>query len=119
MYGLDPANIERFTHLRGGEVQQVCVSAFELQFELYPKGHISVWAKCELREAHGDVADVWDGKQRSPSFCAFIDLLGATVSEVSIDNATTLRLRFVDGRQLVLFDDSQQYESFQVDEVVV
>lgn len=119
MYGLDPENVDLFAYLRGGEVQQVCVGTWDLQFKLHPVGHISVWARCELRDAHGDVADVWDGEQRSQKFCAFIDLLGATVSDVSIDSDTTLRLRFVDGRQLVLFDDSQQYESFRVDDVIV
>jgi hypothetical protein len=119
MYGLDPANIERFTHLRGGEVEQICVGKFDLQFHLHPKGNISVWAMCELRDARGNLADVWEEQQRSPRFCAFIDLLGAVVSDVSIENATALRLHFVDGRQLVLLDVSQQHESFQVDDVIV
>lgn len=119
MYGLDPANIGRFAHLRGGEVQQVCVGAFDLQFHLHPSGNISIWAKCELRDSDGAVADVWDGEKRSSKFCAFIDLLGATVADVSIDNSTTFRLRFADGRQLLLFDDSQQYESFSIDGVIV
>ena len=53
-----------------------------------------------MRDAHGNVADVWEEQQRSPKFCAFVDLLGATVSEVLIENDTTLRLRFTDGREL-------------------
>jgi hypothetical protein len=72
-----------------------------------------------LRDARGDVTDVWEEQQRSPRFCAFIDLLGAIVSDVSIDNDTTLRMHFVDGRQLVLTDVSQQFESFQIDDVIV
>lgn len=118
MYGLDPANIERFAYLRSGELIQVCVGVHDLQFHLHPKGHISVWARCEVLNADGSVADVW-GEQRSTGFCAFIDLLGGTVSDVSVDDRTTLRLRFVDGRQLVLFDDSEQYESFSVDDIIV
>ena len=60
-----------------------------------------------------------EGGQRSPQFCAFVDLLGATVTDISIENTATLRLIFADGRQLVLFDASQQYESFQIDDLIV
>jgi hypothetical protein len=118
MYGVDPANVEQFANLRGGEVEQVCVGKFDLQFHLHPKGNTSVWARCELQDAQGNVVDVWEEK-RSSQFCEFIDLLGAIVSDVLIDNNTTLRLRFADGRQLVLLDVSEQCESFQVDDVVV
>ena len=42
-YGLDPGLADRFAYLRGGEVEQVCVGKFDLQFHLHPKGHLRVW----------------------------------------------------------------------------
>jgi hypothetical protein len=65
------------------------------------------------------VVDVWQGGRRSQKFCVFIDLLGAVVADLSIDNPNALRLRFADGRQLLLVDDSEQYESFAIDDVIV
>ncbi len=119
MYGLTPDSIERFAYLRGGEVQQVCVGKFDLQFDLHPRARLSVWRRCELVDARGDVVDVWQEGRRSERFCAFVDLLGAVVADVSIDIPNALRIRFVDGRHLLLLDDSKQYESFSVDDVIV
>ncbi len=116
MYGLDPANIERFAHLRGGEVQQVCVGK---SVSPASKGKHLDLGQMRIARASGNVADVWEEQQRSPKFCAFVDLLGATVLDVFIDDNTTLRFRFTDGRELVLLDISKQYESFQVDDVIV
>ena len=119
MYGLDPNKIDSFTHVCGNEVVQVCVGRFDLQYHLNPMGHISIWGRCELRDTESKLVDVWQGDRRSSGFSAFIDLLGAVVSEVVIDNPSTLRLQFVDGRQLLLFDESPQYESFSVNGIVV
>ena len=55
---------------------------------------------------------------RSPGFGAFVDLLGAVVAEVFVDDAVTFRI-FGDGRQFRVFDVFEQYESFQIDEVIV
>lgn len=118
MYGLNPDNMEHLLHLKGGEVQQVCVGKFDLQFHLHPNGNISIWSLCELLDANGSVIDTWEDGSRSANF-QFANLLGATVSDVSIDDVTTLRLQFTDGRQLLIFDTSEQYESFSVDNVIV
>jgi hypothetical protein len=48
MYGLSPETVEHLSYLKGGEVQQVCVGKFDLQFHLHPKGGISVWGRCNL-----------------------------------------------------------------------
>lgn len=118
MYGLNPDNIEQLSRLKGGEVQQVCVGKFDLQFHLHPTGNISIWSRCELLNANGSVIDTWYDGSRSANF-QFADLLGANVADVSIDDATTLRLQFTDGRQLLIFDTSEQYESFSIDNVIV
>ena len=118
MYRLNPDTGERLAYLRASEIEQVCVGKYDLQFRLHPRGHVRVWARCELIENDGSVADVWQEDRRSPTF-RFLDLLGATVASVAVDSETTLRLRFEDGRQLLLIDVSEQYESFSVDDLIV
>jgi hypothetical protein len=113
MYGLKPDSLQYLSHLTGGEVQQVCVGKYDLQFHLHPTGNISVWSRCELLGADGSVADTWEDGLRSERFL-FADLLGGTVSEVTIPDTKTLRIAFADGRHLVIYDTSEQYESFSV-----
>jgi hypothetical protein len=118
MYGLTPDAIQHLSHLKGGEVKQVCVGKYDLQFHLHPAGNISVWSKCELRGPNGCVADTWEDGVRSDRFL-FADLLGGTVSDVAIDDTKTLRIIFSDGRHLVIYDTSEQYESFSIDNMYV
>jgi hypothetical protein len=66
----------------------------------------------------GEIADTWEDGNRSDRFL-FADLLGATVADVVIENPKTLRLQFADGRRLVIYDTSDQYESFSVDNMFV
>ena len=119
MHRLKPENIVSFHHLLGCEVTSVSVGQFQLSFSLHPDSIISVEEKCVLLDFENNPIDVWDEGRRTDHFCAFIDLLGATVAEVSVENAVTLRLRFVDGRRLLLLAESEQYESFSVDGAVI
>jgi hypothetical protein len=82
-----------------------------------PREQATASARCELIDPHGSDAGVWERDYRPPRFCSFINLLGATVSDVFIDDASTLRLRFADGRQLLLVDESVEEESFRVDDL--
>ena len=118
MYGLKPDAIQHVSHLKGGEVQQVCVGKFDLQFHLHPAGNISIWSRCDLIAPDGRVADTWEDGVRSEKFL-FADLLGGVVADVVIEDAKTLRLQFSDGRQLVIYDTSEQYESFSIGNMFV
>jgi hypothetical protein len=113
-FGLTPDAIQNLSYLKGGEVQQVCVG----KFHLHPHGNISVWGRCELIDLDGRLADTWENGMRSDRFL-FTDLLGGTVADVVIENTKTLRIQFADGRLLVIYDTSDQFESFSIDNMIV
>jgi len=118
VYGLKAGDIQYLERLKGGEVEQVCVGKYDLQFHLHPQVRLSIQSRCELVAANGTRIDLWEDGIRSDNF-RFTDLLGGIVVDVFIDNSTTLRLRFKDGRQLLVYDTSTQYESFSVDNMYV
>ena len=118
MYRLKPSASEDLAYLRGADVEQVCIGKHDLQFRLHPDGVICIWSTCELVAADGTTADTWVNGNRSDRFL-FCDLLGATISDVLAVDDKTLTLKFTDGRRLVLFDTSDQYESFSVGNFIV
>ena len=118
MYGITPNSLPHFARLIGAEVQQVCVGLFDLQFHLHPTGHISVWSRCELVAGNGTIMDLWEDGVRSGRFL-FADLLGGTIADVVVADSSTLRLSLADGRAIVLYDTSDQYESFSVNDVYI
>jgi hypothetical protein len=118
MYGLKPSASERLVYLKGAEVQQICIGKHDLQLRLHPDGVICIWSRCELVAADGTTADTWVDGNRSERF-RFCDLLGGTISDVLVVDDKTLTLEFTDGRRLILFDTSDQHESFSVGNFIV
>jgi hypothetical protein len=117
MYGLRHSDIDALAHLRGAEIAQICLGTSDIQFNFHPQGNISVWGRCELLDSAGEVIDVWNGTR--PGIFRFPELLMSQVSEISIESSRSLILTFENGQALRVVDDSDQYESFSVGELIV
>jgi hypothetical protein len=116
MYGV-PTDLD-LGYLHGATLIQVCLGEYQLQFHFHPKGSISVEGRWELHDAAGELIDrLYDGMER-PAY-QLHRLLGQAVVGTEVAAPVSCALRFQKGEVLRLFDDSQQYESFQIDGVIV
>ena len=113
VYGLNPADITHLSHLQHSKVIQIGVGEYDLQFQFHPSGNISVEGRCEMLDNAAQVIDVWENGTRSAVF-RFLELLGQTVIEVTIDSPKSFKLLFSNGQSLRVVDNSEQYESFSV-----
>jgi Family of unknown function (DUF6188) len=118
MYGLKPDDIAYLkSTLDQATLQQICVGEYDLQFHFHPNGNVSIWAKCELINEVGEVIEVWPSEDKSRSF-RFLELLGSAVIDIAIDTQKSFRLVFGNGNTLRVIDDSEQYESFSVGNLI-
>jgi hypothetical protein len=127
VYGV-PADLD-LTYLHGAELIQVCLGQYQLQFHFHPKGNISVECRWELHDATGVLIDGWEsetdksptrprgGPDRPPYYLH--RLLGRKVTGSEVCAPTSCALTFDNGDVLRLFDDSDRYESFDIDGYVV
>lgn len=112
MYGV-PADLN-LTFLHGAELIQVCLGLSQLQFHFHPVGSIAVEGGWELLDADGARLDGWqDGPDRPPY--QLHRLLGRRVAGSEVAAPDWFALRFEGGEVLRVFDDSPQYESFQIE----
>ncbi len=116
MYGV-PTDLD-LTYLHGASLIQVCLGEYQLQFHFSPRGAISVEGRWELRDAAGSIVDrLYDGTERPPY--ELHRLLGKKVVGSEVSAPVSCALRFEEGEVLRFFDDSKQFESFQIDGVIV
>jgi hypothetical protein len=113
VHGLQPDDLKHLSHLNGGQVIQVCVGEYNLQFNFHPQGNVSVEGRCELLNDSGAILDVWDKGARSEVF-RFLEVLGEPVTEVVIDSPRSFKLAFPKGQWLRIVDNSELYESFSI-----
>lgn len=112
MYGV-PADLN-LSFLRGAELVQVCLGLYQLQFHFHPDGCISVQSGWELRYATGAFIDGHrEGSDRPPY--QLHRLLGRQVVGFEVSPPDWFALRFAGDDVLRVFDDSSQYESFQIE----
>ncbi|MDB5338641.1 MAG: hypothetical protein JWN70_4260 [Planctomycetaceae bacterium] len=112
MYGV-PADLN-LVFLHGAELTQVCLGLYQLQFHFHPAGSISVEGGWELLDAVNTRLDGrHDGPARPPY--QLHRLLGHRVAGTEVSAPDWFALRFEDGLVLRVFDDSPQYESFQIE----
>ena len=108
-----PADLN-IAFLHGSELIQVCLGQNQLQFHFHPAGSISVEGGWELRDAAGARIDgCHDGPDRPPY--QLHRLLGRRVVASEVSAPAWFALRFEGGGVLRVFDDSPQYESFQIE----
>jgi hypothetical protein len=118
MYGLKPTDIEAIKPLKGGEMIQICIGAYDIQFAFFPRGHVCVEGRCEVLNSSGEAIDVWDRGNRSEVF-RFTELLKKSVTDVAIESEKSFLLTFEDRMALRVIDSSEQYESFSVGNLFV
>ncbi len=112
MYGV-PADLD-LSFLHGTVLIQVCLGQHQVQFHFHPTGSIFVEGGWELRDAAGEWMDgTTEGVERPR--CRSDRLLGGRVAGSEVSAPRWFALRFDGGEVLRVFDDSEQYESFQIE----
>ena len=115
MYGL-PIDTD-VSFLRGALLTQVCVGQNELILNLYPESPysqpVSIMFTAFARLVGPDVEELIaeESLQIAP---ALLQLLGSTVSSVSILPPGTLRLIWTSGHVLDVIDSEEHYESYTI-----
>ena len=111
MYGV-PANLD-LTFLHGASLIQICLGQFQVQFHFHPVGRIYVEGGWELLGAAGETLDrSYDETDRPPY--ELHRLLGEEVTSTEILAPDWFSITFDSGLVLRVFDDSEAYESFQI-----
>ncbi|MDB5349102.1 MAG: hypothetical protein JWN86_349 [Planctomycetota bacterium] len=113
MYGV-PADLDlRFLH--GATLMQVCLGTADIQFHFHPTGHVSVQGGWQQRDALGEIVDKDSevaAAEREPF--RLHRLLGRRVESIEVAAPSRVSFRFEGGDELQIFDDSVQFESFQI-----
>jgi hypothetical protein len=111
MYGV-PTNLD-LAFLHNGELIQVCIGQYQLQFHFHPVGSISVEGGWELLDKTGQRIDGHCEQPERPPY-QLHRLLGHKIVESEVSAPDWFALTFEGGLVLRVFDDSQQYESFSI-----
>lgn len=89
---------------------QFCVGAYDLQFSL-GSVHFSIQSRVELYDGDSLIGR-WE-PEKWPSD-TFFRLYNAIAAQAAAANDRELVIRFKDGLSMHIYDDSEQYESFQI-----
>lgn len=111
MYGV-PNDLD-LTVFRGATLNQVCLGMYQIQFHFDPAGYLSVEGGYELIDPSGTRIDHRQDFPRASPF-ELHRLLGDQVEETEVSAPTSIAFRFRRGYVLRVFDDSQEFESFQL-----
>jgi hypothetical protein len=117
MYGV-PADLDLRPFV-GGFLTQISLGEFDLQFHFVGDrgihlGTISVQGGWELRDSHSEVIDKATDNNARAEY-RIHRLLGRTVTAVRIDPPQSFTVIFDNGSALTVLDDSDGYESCQID----
>jgi len=100
-----------FNFLKGSTVEQVCLGQYDTQLHLNPGGSLrmegSYVHRFGIREIHQDRSSCGPNELHR--------LLGQTITGLSVLPPRSLTLSFSNGDELMLVDDSDQYESFLIE----
>ncbi len=118
MYGV-PADLplQRFV---GDFLCQVCVGMDGIHFRFGQSGTISVQGRWELTDSDGKVIDRACDHSERDAYRVHV-IFNEDVAEYSIDPPKSFSLTFASGHRLSVYDDTPQYESFQIwpDDIIV
>ena len=111
MYGV-PNDLD-LTFLHRTTLIQIRLGQFQVQFHFHPVGTICVDGSWELIGAAGEMLDrSYDDSDRPPY--ELHRLLGREVTATEIHAPKWFSVEFETGEVLRVFDDSETYESFQI-----
>ena len=109
MYGL-PKNID-LTFLLGKQLHQVCIGSNDLILKLDDHIIITVTSGCAYQSNNNETTSV----EHYPTSASLIcQLLDSSVVEAQGQENGTLSLKFSNCDTLIIYDDSKQYESYQI-----
>jgi hypothetical protein len=114
MYGM-PEDLD-LAFLIGSEVVQVCIAGFDVQVRFDPEALIHIMGgDWELKDDGGQIIDRAPDalpRDRGPSFLPC--LVGHRVVAIEVSPPDWLEVRFEGGLALRIIDDSEHYESFEI-----
>ncbi|MBI2090067.1 MAG: hypothetical protein HYT78_15240 [Deltaproteobacteria bacterium] len=105
----------------GATLIQLCLGEFQVQFHFQAAGsagsegmlYIGVERGWELRDGSGALVDHSQSNAERDVYRVH-RLLGLTVAGTALDAPRSFALRFRNGHELRIFDDSDRYESFSI-----
>jgi hypothetical protein len=104
----------------GARLNQICLGPFDLQFNFSTGANITVQSTWQLVDANDAVIDGSEGRVGDPpgnqsrAKWRVRSLLGDIVDSGVVDPPRSFTLRFASGNRLIVFDDSEEYESFSI-----
>lgn len=111
MFGL-PRDID-LTFLKDKEVQQICIGLYQVIFYLHLETSISVESKFSYQPRDSESPEVW--VEGCPVIAWHLPrLLGSSIIDVQVLAKGTLRLKFSNGDELLIYDENDKYESYQI-----
>lgn len=111
MYGL-PDNFA-LDSFREATLIQVCLGQYQVQLRFDQNRGVSIETRYTVHDASGEqqeFVDVTDGA------AALAALLGSRIDRATGTTDGTLTLMFVTGAKVIVYDDSDQYESYQIND---
>lgn len=96
----------------GSEIQQMCLGRYDVQFIFSSGIRICVQSLIEVFEG-AELVATWD-EERNWTSIAFQKLVSETVDSYAVLSKHTIEIRFRNGLQLRLHDNSTEYESLQI-----
>jgi hypothetical protein len=111
MYGL-PKTLD-LSFLNNLEVEQVCIDRFNVLLQFYPTGSLNMQCGWALSDTTGKEVDRHIAHDER-EFWRIHKLLGKKIHKSIIVSERQLNLEFESGYCLSIFDDSDQYETFNI-----
>ena len=109
MYGL-PKNLD-LGFLLGKALQQICVGSHEVILKFDDDLEVTVTSECDYKSKTGQFTRVKEYPASASMICR---LLGFSIVKAEGTEDGTLTLRFSNEDTLIIYDDSKQYESYQI-----
>ena len=110
MYGLDPSlNLDDIV---GEDLSQIGLAKYSVAFHFGSGTFVSVQSRVTV-EVGGHTVAVWKEEGRWTEL-RHQELVGQKVVGYSVKSRRLLQIEFENGMTLLLHDDSEQYESFQI-----
>jgi hypothetical protein len=111
MYGIPPdLPLER---LVGNTIDGIWIGKYQITFSLGGTNSIAVQGGWELRDSAGQHID--SGQDHAERDCYRVHrIIDDPIASFAVDPPRSFTLVFESGHSLVIFDDDEHYESFQI-----